>query len=360
MSSGLTDAQKVAISGYSSMKAFTDAANQSQRTDPVPDRKDVEGYLSARWNVSNAVPESLKYDPAKHPKGARPTIFDVAKNVYGENPATGAALRTFDNVGIQYGLSALNSGAITPAQFLDLNEKIGGVDQDMNYTSGRAVGDAGAIKRAYQAGLLLSGKGGLASIPYMDNGTTNEMGGYHYSWFHFAVRERLRQANGSAANMVMWRNTTPAAEQAVFDKWMVAYMSDKSSDPQLTKVLRNKPKEAVEGCYDKATPPNFIAENLVFTSKPTTKCSELFPVYSNPRHEAGGPLAANVLKCQLKPADPKDYKPAFSASEAERLKKVFSGGVCDFSKPGVNQTSVVTWASWGPNPNNLVFDVAHH
>ena len=32
----LTDAQKVAVSGYSGMKAFVDAANQAQRTDPVP------------------------------------------------------------------------------------------------------------------------------------------------------------------------------------------------------------------------------------------------------------------------------------------------------------------------------------
>ena len=111
--SGFTDAQRVAVSGYSGMKAFIDAANQSQRTDPVPDRADIEGYLSARWHTSNAVPEALRYDPVKNPSGARPTIFDVAKNVYGVNPSTGAALRTFDNVGVQYGLNALNSGAIT-------------------------------------------------------------------------------------------------------------------------------------------------------------------------------------------------------------------------------------------------------
>src|SRR6185436_16415319 len=143
--------------------------------------------------------------------------------------------------------------------------------------------------------------------------------------------------------------TTPAAMQAVFDKWMVAYKSDKSADSQLTKVLRNKPKEAVEGCYDKGTPPGFNAEPLEFTSQPTTKCSTLFPVYSNPRHEAGGLLAANVLKCQLKPINPKDYKPSLSASDIAQLKAIFPQGVCDWSKPGANQQPVVTWASWGPN-----------
>jgi uncharacterized tannase-like protein DUF6351 len=156
--------------------------------------------------------------------------------------------------------------------------------------------------------------------------------------------------------MVIWRSTTPAAVQAAFDKWMVAYMSDMSADPQRVKAIRNRPTEAVEGCYDKSAPPQFIAESLMFTSKPTSKCSGLYPVYSNPRKEAGGPLAANVLKCQLKPIDPKDYKVSFSAPDLARLKAIFANGTCDWSKPGVNQTPVVPWASWGPTPNNLISD----
>ena len=48
-----------------------------------------------------------------------------------------------------------------------------------------------------QSGLLLSGKGGLANIPIFDNATLKEEGGCHYGWFHYAVRERLRQANGN-------------------------------------------------------------------------------------------------------------------------------------------------------------------
>ena len=67
--SGFSDAQKIAVSGYHGMKAFLDAALQSQRTDPVPDRADIEGYQSARWNA--AVPLQLRYDPVTNPKGAR-------------------------------------------------------------------------------------------------------------------------------------------------------------------------------------------------------------------------------------------------------------------------------------------------
>ena len=100
----------------------------------------------------------------------------------------------------------------------------------------------------------------------------------------------------------------------------------------------------------------FIPEHLVFTSQPTTKCSALYPVYSNTRTEAGGSVAGNVLKCQLKPIDPKDYKVMFSADERARLNKIFPGGVCDWSKPGVNQSPVVTWPSFGPSPEHLLMD----
>src|SRR5207249_583725 len=124
-------------------------------------------------------------------------------------------------------------GVITTAQFLDLNEKIGGIDQDSNYVPMRTVGDPNAIKRAYQAGLTLGANGGLTSIPILDNATSTETGGYHYGWFHFALRERLRQANGgSSDNMVMWRSVSGDAGQRLLEKWIVAYKSDTSNDPQ--------------------------------------------------------------------------------------------------------------------------------
>ena len=350
---GFSEPQQVAVSGYAGMKAFIDAANQAQRTDPVPDRADIEGYQSARWNP--AVPVAWHYDPVRNPTGVRPTVFDAAKNIYGVNSATGAALRPYDNTGVQYGLGALNSGAITVQQFLALNDKIGGFDQDANYVPARTVGDAGAISRAYQSGLHLGASGGLRSIPIFDNATSNEGGGYHYGWFHYALRERLRKAaGGHSENLVMWRAVNGDAGRQLFDRWMLAYTSDTSNAPQIDKVLRAKPASGVEGCYDKSTPPAFIAEKLVFTSQPVSKCSSLYPVYSSPRLEAGGPLSADVLKCTLKPVDPRDYRVPFSSAEMATLTAIFPDGVCDWSKPGVNQVPVVTWASFGPSPRNRI------
>lgn len=354
---GFTEAQQVAVSGYHGMKAFIDAANQSQRTDPVQNRADIEGYQAARWNA--AVPAAMHYDATKNPSGARPTVFDAAKNVYGVNPATGAALRPFDNVGVQYGLDALNSGAITVRQFLDLNERVGGLDQDANYASARSVGDAGAIRRAYQAGLMLGANGGLTSIPIFDNATSNETGGYHYGWFHFALRERLRKANGgSSDSMAMWRAVSGSRGRELFDQWMDAIAADTSNGPARAKMVRNRPKALVDGCYDSSTPPVFIADALPFTSKPVSKCSELYPVYSSPRLVAGGPLAADALKCQVKPVGANDYKVPLTAAELAKLKAIFPGGVCDWTRAGVEQTPVVPWASFGPSPVNQVYEPA--
>jgi hypothetical protein len=355
---GFTDAQKVAITGYSGVRAFVDAANQAQRTDPVPDRADVPGYASARWH--DAVPPALRYHPTANPRGARPTVFDASRNIYGVDPRTGFALRPFDNVGVQYGLGALKSGAISGAQFLELNERIGGFDQDANYVPQRSVADAGALRRAYQGGVTLGGGGGLASIPVFDAGRYNDESAYHYQWFHFAVRERMRKENGTADNHLMWRGPVPADRSwAVIADWAAAVAADRSDLPPREKMLRNRPAAAVDGCWTEAAegvPARFIAEPQTFSSRPDSACNKLYPSYSFTRQVAGGPLDGNVLKCQLKPVDPAEYRTALTASEMDRLRRLFPDGVCDWSRPGVSQVRVVPWASFGPAPENRVFD----
>lgn len=353
--SGFSDAQKVAVSGYKSVQAFVDAANQAGRTDPVPNRVDVPGYASASWNA--VVPIGLRYDPVSNRTGARPTVYDASKNIYGIDKTTGFALRPFDNVGVQYGLNALNAGVITTTQFLDLNQGIGGYDQDANYVANRVTGDAGAIQRMQQAGLQLGGNGGLASIPVFDvSGIYNDDGGYHYQWFHFAMRERMLQANGDTLNHVMWRGNLVPAETAwaAFIKWVAAYKADTADGTQRAKVIRDKPAEAVDGCWRSQT--QFIAEAQTLSSAPNTTCNTLFPSWTFPRYQAGGTLAANIAKCTLKPIATSDYRVAFTAAELLRLNAIFPNGVCDFTKPGVNQTGVVPNGSFGPSPVNLVFD----
>ena len=46
------------------------------------------------------------------------------------------------------------------------------------------------------------------------------------------------------------------------------------------------------------------------------------------------------MKCALKPVNVADYSVGFSKSQQARLKKIFPGGVCDWSKPGVGYSTI--------------------
>ena len=89
----------------------------------------------------------------------------------------------------------------------------------------------------------------------------------------------------------------------------------------------------------------------------TGQCNVLFPRGVPPEFVAGAPIELDVIKCQLKPIDMADYAVPFTAQQRERLKAIFPTGVCDWSKKGVKQVKVVTWASFGPSPVNQVFDI---
>ncbi|MDB5869057.1 MAG: hypothetical protein JWP96_1389, partial [Polaromonas sp.] len=139
-------------------------------------------------------------------------------------------------------------------------------------------------------------------------------------------------------------------------KWVDAYKGDATATAQRDKVIARKPAEAVDGCFSFSTSPAFIAETQTLGKSGST-CNTLWPSYTFPRAQAGGPVAADKLKCQLKAVSSSDYSVSFTAPQLSRLNAVFPNGVCDWSKPGVNQTPVVPYASFGPSPANLVFQV---
>ena len=68
----------------------------------------------------------------------------------------------------------------------------------------------------------------------------------------------------------------------------------------------------------------------------------------SPREVAGGPIAGDAIKCRLKPVDAADYKVAMTSADVARLRTMFTAGVCDWSKPGVDQQKLGgTWLRFG-------------
>ena len=87
-------------------------------------------------------------------------------------------------------------------------------------------------------------------------------------------------------------------------------------------------------------------------------CNTFYPAGTTPRMAAGGPLADDIAKCQLKPLNAADYGVSFTPEQWARLSAIFPEVVCDWTKPGVGQQPLAgTWLSFGPSPVNLLFDI---
>jgi hypothetical protein len=314
------------------------------------------------------LPAALVYDPVSNPSGTRCGDPDLATAVWGTTagiaPGSTRALQTGDNVGIQYGLKALLAGAITAEEFVTLNEKIGGTDADSNRTAARSRADLPALDIAYKAGILASGTN-LGKLPIIDSRGFDEQG-IHYIWRSFSERARIDAANGgNHGNQVMWRYgtallpATPPQIAAVtlqsfltMDTWLSSLVV---TAPKMTlnsvrtqaQVIAAKPATAFDLCY--------LTGDSTF-STPVTNMAQCdadprLARHASPRQVAGGPLAENILKCQLKPLDPADYAPvSFSAAQLARLLATFPDGVCDWSKPGVGQQDAISPLTFAAGP----------
>jgi hypothetical protein len=324
-------------------------------------------YPHARIDNCDATVKDMVANEASW-KGVRCTYQDNMVNVFGIDPKTGSARNPFDNVGVQYGLKALNDGKITFAQFLDINTRVGGLDINGKLMPQRMVGDAVALKRAYETGRVNLGNRGGASVPYIDIRTYNDgdpigrgdpnvdvHDGYHSA----VVRARLLKYNGTAANHVMLTaatygtppqdartlgsplNVVSTGALTQMDNWLTAIAADRSNKPQAQKVADNRPADLVDACYP-AKAGSVIGQIERVTDM--DRCRALFPFSADARIAAGGPASNDVFKCALKAIDAKDYKIAPNAEQLAQLQKAFPEGVCDYSKPGVGQTAdAKTW-----------------
>ncbi len=320
----LTEEQKRAITGMSTWSTCDNSyANRPGRLNPTDCDADI--------------PKELRYDPITNPKGTRCSIYDGMSNIFGRDGRNGFARRPHDNVGVQYGLAALNDGTITKDVFLDLNEKVGGYDIDTKWQAARIAGDAEAIGVAYASGQTVTGAGGLATIPIIDARPYLDLeGNFHESYHSFRVRARLVKTNGNSDNQVILRAPNGAVYAKVqaeylaqMDRWLDALEADRSGRPIRERIVRAKPADLVDACWTKEG--EKIADPAVYGRD--SACNKLYPPHSAPRLVAGAPLNDDIWKCQLKPIDSSDYTVTFTDAEKARLRKIFPAGVCDWTKP---------------------------
>ena len=307
-----------------------------------------------------------RWSPA-NPTGIRCTLQDFNIAVFGPRDATGYAKTPHDNVGIQYGLNALNAGQITPEQFLRLNEMIGGYDINGQWQPGRMHADPGAAQIAHGSGRVPHGRG-LGEVAVIADVAFNIVE-EHYDFRTWVIRNRILAVHGDHANHVIWRRKGNPPDYAArrFDAlnaWLTQVEADTSERPLRAKLIANKPAIVVDACWRSAagwrtdpaecnTAATPSAASTVTGSGPTalyTPTDAEWPVFRDTRVAAGEALTSDIMKCQLKPLARADYAVAFSGDQWARLQAVFPQGVCDYARPGVGQVAPQPWQTFMDGP----------
>ena len=291
------------------------------------------GFLEPA-NVANV------FNRATNPGGIRCDLFQTNVNLLGKRPGTQEARRPLDNIGLQYGLAALNSGAISVKEFLDLNEKVGGYDGDGNPQAARSEADPDALKLTYAGGFKNSFRGpGLANIPIItQRGNADAVGDIHDTTQDLIIRARLQRANGRTDNQIIWTlgSTSGYDYMSGSIDLMNKWLDNMAADPapaSTDKVVRNKPAGANDACWNKTGTRIDEAASM----DPAASCNVVYPRFTTPRLVAGSPMVNDVLKCQLKPVNAADYSVTIAGADLARLQTIFPSGVCDWSKPGAGQ-----------------------
>ena len=323
------------------------------------------------------------YHPETNPDGVRCAIQDAAINVFGPRDqslwtapeqAIGRGFAGFpmDNVGVQFGLRALQKGIITPQQFIDLNRDIGGLDIDANPIPERFAADEETLDRAYRSGMINSANN-LNQTAIIDC-RGPDPGLFHDAYRTFALRARLDREHGNHNNHVVWGGPVPIIGDGnchynsliAMDEWLAGVEQDDTIAPLPEKLTANRPTDLTDMCWD----------GTGRVSAPALCPETVLTVYGTPRMVAGDAITTDTNKCQLKPINPDDYLPHVGApfaagtpapeaalplvpllTEAQlaELADIFPDGTCDFSKPGVGQQGTVPWQVYQDSVGDVIY-----
>lgn len=330
---------------------------------PKGNNECINGYFGLSSFINN--PKQGFVRDFFHPR----VVDDVAWSYWQDlssilgTDSNGDALSTWDNVGVQYGLSALKNGDISVKEFLDVNRKIGGwkaqnkmkketlmtplgrkiplwlsiwskqnITKVSNKVAARHQGSIAAMNAAYLSGQVFIGK---IDLPIIDvrHYLEDDLDMHHVSASFFS-RLRIIKANGHSNNHVIWianKDYSPiAAAFAQMDDWLLT-INDSTTD-----VISAKPSSLIDTCF--AADGKIIAQGEHtwdgdWNDKAIGTCQQTYPMFSTSRIQAGGNWAGDIFKCKLisleQAIDRGFYGTVAVNDYIEQLDKIFPSGVCD-------------------------------
>jgi Tannase-like family of unknown function (DUF6351) len=316
------------------------------------------------------VPPEQNYDAETNPGGVRCALADYMINVLGPRPRSiwspmekevgrGFGGVPLSDVGVQFGLGALKKGQITPAQFADLNAKVGGVDVDINYTEERIDAVRPALANAYRTGAI-NETNNQAGLPIIDL-RGPDPGAFHDAYRSWAIRARLEREQGKfPKNHVIWFGHTPLIGDPnwttdgllAMDRWLDAVEQDRSRRTLAEKVAANRPADVQDRCSNI----DGVEQVALPGVGPVCELDAVQTKYGTPATVAGEGIEADVNRCQLKPLRQSDYYPiSFTPDQWAALERAFPTGVCDWSKPGIDQQDTVAWRTYQDAGGRVIY-----
>jgi hypothetical protein len=339
---------------------------------------EINGYVSelaqfdvARPNtICNGISETQLYNASTNKTGTRCSIQEAAINLLGLREKTeidpntgksrniwspiekeltrGFANLPIDNIGVQYGLQTLFEGVINAEKFVLLNERLGGVDIDINPIPERLYATETGLSNAYRSGLI-NVANNLDRIALIDcRGPDPAI--FHDAYRAFAIRARLDKAHGHHNNQLLY-----GGDLIMFGDSKCLEISFNDMNQWLTRVSKDNSALALP---QKLTKYKYHLQDSCITAGSISRtgfCSELrVPIYKTPRMIAGDQISTYTNKCQLQPLSRNLYPEiSFTDDQWSRLNAVFPDGVCDYSKAPVGFSNTIPWMTY-QNTNGTV------
>lgn len=328
--SDLSDEQRVAINGHASGSACA-----------IWDASFVDVIINPTTGCADDA-----YHPEDNPDGLRCVAWETNIAIAGSDPETGHALRGIDNVGVQYGLQALNEGDITVEEFLDLNESIGGFDADGEPQADRHETEAEPAA-GFTSGQVVGPWGGTLETPMIVIDGYSDECDFHDRVRAFALGDRLAGEDGRwPATTSLWTMVPEecglslavgeTAEEATraLDEWLTAADEHVATEGGTHEeaLAATKPDAAKSRCVIEG------GDEIVLDDPgDNPDCDGAAPVHAEPRMVAGAPRSSDVLKCELIPVDEAEdlYDVDLEDEHRDRLAEIFPDGVCDYSQPSI-------------------------
>jgi len=283
----------------------------------------------------------------------------------------GFANSLWDNVGVQYGLTALKNGDISAEDFIDINFHVGSwrpqhemqvarfwkfsgdkdklselniwSSQNIRKSKGsqpapRLAADPAAIQGAFKSGMVYTGEG---AIPIIDiRHYVDPIQDMHHSFASFTSRQRIidRQGNADHQVIIMAEQPFDPTEFAFnkIDEWMLNMLAN----PELSLVAA-KPQSLQDTCLDDQG--KTIAEGKgvwdgQWNNQQQGACMKKMPNFHSSRQIAGEDIRDLTFKCQLIPVKEAINRGFYGDKDMQahiqQLNEIFPDGVCDYSKPG--------------------------